>query len=173
MLPGALIQDRERLQRFTREARALASLSSAHVAGIYDLHQVGDRHFIAMELVPGANLSDVVRRGPMEVREALDVCRQIADGLEAAHEAGVVHRGPEAGQRAGDPRGERVKILDFGLAKLMRERPGASDPSDTLSTSEGAVLGTPAYMSPRAGERAAPPTVARTSGPSAACSSSA
>ncbi|MHC5211783.1 MAG: protein kinase domain-containing protein [Planctomycetota bacterium] len=159
VLPDELAGDAERLRRFEREAKTLASLNNPHVAGIHGIDQVGDTCFIAMELVPGEDLAARLVQGPLDVREALDVCRQLAEGLEAAHEAGVVHRDLKPANVKVTPDGV-VKILDFGLAKPLR--PGDAGASGTtaapgtttaqsdsfLMTEEGVVLGTPTYMSP-------------------------
>ena len=92
VLPDELADDEERLRRFEREAKTLASLNHTHIAGIHGIDQVDDTCFLAMELVPGEDLAAKLERGPIPVEEGLDVCCQIAVGLEAAHEAGVVHR---------------------------------------------------------------------------------
>jgi len=152
VLPEELAGDEERLRRFEREARTLASLNHPNVAGIHGIDQVGDTCFIAMELVPGEDLAVRLARGPLPVDEAVDVCRQIAEGLEAAHEAGVVHRDLKPANVRLTFEGI-VKILDFGLAKPIHPRaaregttPAESD--SFLVTEEGLVLGTPTYMSP-------------------------
>jgi len=92
VLPEELADDEERLRRFEREAKTLASLNHPNIAGIHGIDQVGDTCFIAMELVPGVDLSQRLERGALPLEEALEVCHQIAEGLEVAHEAGVVHR---------------------------------------------------------------------------------
>ena len=152
VLPEHFADDEERLRRFEREAKTLASLSHPNVAGIHGIDQVGDTCFLAMELVPGEDLATRLARGRLPVDEALDVCRQIAEGLEAAHEAGVVHRDLKPANVRVTPEGV-VKILDFGLAKPIR--PKAREDGTTtaesdsfLVTEEGLVLGTPTYMSP-------------------------
>jgi hypothetical protein len=152
VLPADLADDSDRLRRFEREAKTLASLNHPNVAGIHGIDQVGDTCFLAMELVPGEDLAARLLAGPLRVDEAVDVCRQIAEGLEAAHEAGVVHRDLKPANVRLTPEGA-VKILDFGLAKPLV--PGAGkDTSSTaqsdsfLMTEEGVVLGTPTYMSP-------------------------
>ena len=152
VLPEELADDEERLRRFEREAKTLASLNHPNVAGIHGIDQVQDTCFLAMELVPGADLEERLRSGALPVAEALDVCRQIAGGLEAAHEAGVVHRDLKPANVRITPEGV-VKILDFGLAKPVGPNaPGSgtsSAQSDSfLATAEGMILGTPTYMSP-------------------------
>jgi len=152
VLPADVAADADRLRRFEREARALASLSHPHVAQVYGIDAVGGTAFMAMELVPGENLAARLARGALPLDEALDVCRQIAEGLEAAHEAGVVHRDlkPANVQLTRDG---HVKLLDFGLAKAVGPQPDSGEVSraetdSALLTEEGRVLGTPVYMSP-------------------------
>jgi Tol biopolymer transport system component len=152
LLPEELAGDVERLQRFEREAKTLASLSHTNFAHVYGVDQVGDHCFIAMELVHGEELAERIERGKLPVRDALVVARQLAEALEVAHEAGVVHRDLKPGNVRITPEGV-VKVLDFGLAKPMvpgGEGSGAgSAQSDSfLATRDGVVLGTPIYMSP-------------------------
>ena len=147
VLPEAFASDADRLRRFEREAKTLASLNHPNVAQIFGVDQVGATCFLVLELVPGESLAERLRRGSLPVDEALDVARQVADGLEAAHEAGVIHRDLKPANIVVTPDG-RVKLLDFGLAKPAR----ADDPSSTtdsvLSTEAGRLLGTPTYMAP-------------------------
>ena len=152
VLPAELAQDEDRLRRFEREARTLASLNHPHVAGIHGVDQEGDVCFLALELVPGEDLATRLARGALPIDEAIHYGRQIAEGLEAAHEAGVVHRDLKPANVRVTPEGV-VKILDFGLAKPIR--PKATEEGTTtaesdsfLLTEEGVVLGTPTYMSP-------------------------
>jgi len=153
VLPDELADDDERLRRFEREAKTLAALNHPNVAHLYGIDQVGDVCFIVMELVSGEDLATRLARGRMPLAEALDVCRQIAEGLEAAHEAGVVHRDLKPANVRLTPEGV-VKLLDFGLAKPIgpRARSGSGTTSaqadSFLVTEEGLVLGTPTYMSP-------------------------
>ena len=152
VLPEELADDDERLRRFEREAKTLASLNHPNVAGIHGVDQEADVCFLALELVPGEDLAMRLERGRLPLDEALDVCRQIAEGLEAAHEAGVVHRDLKPANVRVTPSGE-VKVLDFGLAKpiqLKASKDGTttSESDSFLVTSEGMVLGTPTYMSP-------------------------
>ncbi len=152
VLPAEMADDDERLRRFEREAKTLASLNHSNVAGIHGVDQEGDVIFLALELVPGEDLETRLKRGALPIGEALDACRQIAEGLEAAHEAGVVHRDLKPANVRVTHDGI-VKILDFGLAKPIRPkatRDGTtSAESDSfLLTEEGLVLGTPTYMSP-------------------------
>ncbi|MHC5211672.1 MAG: protein kinase domain-containing protein [Planctomycetota bacterium] len=155
VLPDELASDEQRLRRFEREARTLASLSHANLAHVYGIDQVGDTCFIAMELVPGEDLAARLARGPLSLADTLDVCHQVAEGLEAAHEAGVVHRDLKPANVCVTPDG-KVKLLDFGLAKAAvagsGSGSGASDAASVLetalSTEPGRVVGTPTYMAP-------------------------
>src|SRR5712692_9135541 len=113
VLPDLFARDPERLARFEREAHVLASLNHPNIAAIYGLEESAGVHFLVLELVPGENLA-----GPLEVQETLDVCRQIAEALETAHEKGIVHRDLKPANIKITPEG-KVKILDFGLAKAL------------------------------------------------------
>jgi serine/threonine-protein kinase len=153
-LPPAFAQDAERLARFEREARLLASLNHPNVAGIHGLEDVAGTRYLVLEFVDGETLADRIARGALPVDEAVEVCRQVAAGVEAAHEAGVVHRDLKPGNIMLKADGS-VKVLDFGLAKTGgSDRPGsdadmAQSPTMTFqATSAGVVLGTAAYMSP-------------------------
>src|SRR5579864_7669447 len=150
ILPEAFANDAERLTRFEREAKVLASLNHPHIAQIYG---VEDRALV-MELVEGENL-----RGPLPVEKALKYARQIAEALEAAHEKGIVHRDLKPANVRVTPAGV-VKVLDFGLAKAADERSATGDASavETLSlpvTHAGVMMGTAAYMSPEQAQGAA------------------
>jgi Tol biopolymer transport system component len=152
VLSQELASDEERLVRFEREAKLLASLNHPNIGAIYGVDQVEDVCFLALELVPGEDLAQRLANGPLPVKEALDVCRQIAEGLEAAHESGVVHRDLKPANVCITPDGA-VKLLDFGLAKPIQPQTSkegrSSSPSDSfVVTSEGMILGTPTYMSP-------------------------
>ena len=154
-LPAAFAQDPERLARFEREAKLLASLSHPNIAGIHGLQEVAGARYLVLEFVEGETLAAHIARGPLPVREAIEICGQIAAGVEAAHERGVVHRDLKPGNIMLTPSGA-VKVLDFGLAKANGPGLRDSDPdlsaSPTLTlaaaTSAGVVLGTAAYMSP-------------------------
>lgn len=115
ILPEELADDVERLHRFEREAKTLASLNHPNVAGIHGVDQDGDVCFLALELVPGEDLAARLKRGALSIDEAIDVCRQIAEGLESAHDAGVIHRDLKPANVRITPEGV-VKVLDFGLA---------------------------------------------------------
>jgi len=152
VLPEAFVVDADRVARFTREARVLASLNHPHIAALHGMEQSGERHFLVMELVEGETLADRLQRGPMPVQEALTVARQIADALEAAHEKGVIHRDLKPANVKITPE-DQVKVLDFGLAKAMDSEPGAASIANSptlsrLATEAGIILGTAAYMSP-------------------------
>ena len=152
VLPDAFGTDPERLARFEREARLLASLSHPNIAVLHGLESDGARRFIAMEFVDGASLAERLRAGALPVDEALDVARQVASALEAAHEGGVVHRDLKPGNVMLTPAGV-AKVLDFGLAKGASGSPSDTglslSPTLTFATAtSGVILGTAAYMSP-------------------------
>ena len=145
VLPAEFADDEERLRRFEREAKTLASLNHPGIAQIFGIDQIDDTCFLVLELVPGETLEERLRRGPLALEEAVEVCSQIAEGLEAAHEAGVIHRDLKPANVRITPEG-RVKLLDFGLAKPIRDAKTATDSG--LSTEAGRLLGTPTYMAP-------------------------
>jgi len=157
VLPDAFAQDAERLARFQREAKSLASLNHPNIAAIHSVHEAHGMRFLAMELVPGEDLSQRIARGAVPVDEAIGIARQIATALEAAHDGGIVHRDLKPANVKLAPDG-RVKVLDFGLAKaiapggaLSGTQPAAPSLSPTVSslgTVAGVILGTVAYMSP-------------------------
>jgi serine/threonine protein kinase/Tol biopolymer transport system component len=144
--------DEERVGRFEREAKMLAALNHPRIASLFGMEHVDGQHFLVMELVEGETLADRLRRGPMQVEDALPIAAQIAEGLEAAHDKGVVHRDLKPANVKITPDGQ-VKVLDFGLAKVMENEPASANAvnSPTLSmmaTQAGLILGTAAYMSP-------------------------
>ena len=116
VLPQAFALDKERLARFEREARLLASLSHPNIATIHGLEKSDDQQFLIMELVEGITLAEQLKSGPLPVDETLELCKQIAEGLESAHEKGIIHRDLKPSNVKVTPEG-KVKILDFGLAK--------------------------------------------------------
>ncbi|MFT5051253.1 MAG: serine/threonine protein kinase [Chlamydiales bacterium] len=148
VLPAHFAEDEERLKRFEREAKSIASLNHPNVAQIYSVDQIEDTCFLVLELVPGETLEDRIARGALPIDEAVDICRQIAEGLEAAHDAGVIHRDLKPANVRITPDG-KVKVLDFGLAKPtgFGSEDGSSKDS-VLATEEGRLLGTPIYMAP-------------------------
>jgi len=154
VLPEAFASDPERLARFEREARLVASLNHPNIAGIYGLEEDGAHRFLALEYVEGETIADRIARGPIPLDDTLDLCRQVAAALEAAHEGGVVHRDLKPANIKMTPVGD-VKVLDFGLAKGGVG--AATDASIDLShsptmaftaTGVGVIMGTAAYMSP-------------------------
>ena len=153
ILPAELSGDPEREARFHREARALASLQHANVASVYGFEEADGVRFLVMELVSGAELGRRMSDGPISVDETRRIARQIASGLEAAHENGIVHRDLKPANIMETDEGE-VKILDFGLAQAwLGDGSGQSNSttSPTITqamTQVGAILGTAAYMSP-------------------------
>jgi serine/threonine-protein kinase len=142
ILTRAFRDDPERVARFEREARVLASLNHPHIGVVHGLEEVDGLKALVMELVPGENLADRLARGSLPIGEALDVARQVADALEASHAQGIVHRDLKPANIRRRPDGT-VKVLDFGLAKTL-----AAGGDDANITVTGTVGGTPAYMSP-------------------------
>src|SRR3984893_12386457 len=153
VLPEAFAHDPDRLSRFQREAKMLASLNHPNIATIHGLEQSGGTSYLVMELVPGETLAERIKRdGPVPIEEALAIAKQIAEALEAAHEKGIIHRDLKPANVKLTPEG-KVKVLDFGLAKAYAGDAETYDPkhSPTLSaaaTMQGMILGTAAYMSP-------------------------
>src|SRR5262245_60059661 len=167
ILPEMFAQDPERVARFEREARLLASLNHVNIAALYGLEQADGRHFLVMELVEGRTLAERIASGPIPVEEALKIALQITEALEAAHDKGVIHRDLKPANVKITP-DSRVKVLDFGLAKAMsganaspagRSHQGMDvAPTETdrmnsptlsvVATNAGVILGTAGYMSP-------------------------
>ena len=152
VLPEALSQDKERLARFEREAKLLASLNHPGIATLYGLEEDAGKPFLVMELVEGETLAEQIARGPISVDEALPLFIQIAEGLEAAHEKGIIHRDLKPANIKITP-DNNVKILDFGLAKAFLPEDDVSaetsqSPTLTRGTALGAIMGTASYMSP-------------------------
>lgn len=151
VLPASFAKDQSAVERFHREARACAALDHPNIVRAHDVDQDGKMHFLVIEYVEGASLHDIIRdEGPMDIRKAADCIRQAALGLQHAHESGLVHRDIKPanlmvtrGPAGAADRPATVKILDFGLARLVSElRPGG-----TL-TEDGSVMGTADYMAP-------------------------
>jgi eukaryotic-like serine/threonine-protein kinase len=152
VLPEAFARDAERMARFQREAKVLASLNHPNIATIHGLDESGSTHALVMELVEGPTLADRIRSGPIPISEALPIAKQICEALEYAHERGIVHRDlkPANIKVTAD---DTVKILDFGLAKALEGDAASIDISTSptisrMATQQGVLLGTAAYMSP-------------------------
>ncbi|MCK4787151.1 MAG: protein kinase [Desulfobacteraceae bacterium] len=142
-LPPNLTTDKESIQRFQREAKAAAALNHPNIVTIYEIGEFEQKTFIAMEYVEGSTLKDKIASGPLPLAETLEITAQICEGLSKAHEAGIVHRDIKP-QNILIDKDNRVKILDFGLAKL---RVGANGYSPS-TTKIGTTMGTINYMSP-------------------------
>jgi serine/threonine protein kinase len=160
VLPDAFATDPERLARFEREAKTLASLNHPNIATIHGIEESGGVRGLVMELVDGETLADRISRGAIPVDEALAIAKQIAEALEAAHEQGIIHRDLKPANIKVRDDG-MVKVLDFGLAKLAESAgsgqqaagslPVTMSPTITspaLMTGVGVLLGTAAYMAP-------------------------
>jgi serine/threonine-protein kinase len=158
VLPEGLAADPERVSRFDREAKVVASLNHPNIAAVHSVHEHGGLRFISMELVPGEDLAAVLKRGRMSRDDVLRIAVQVARALEAAHARGVVHRDLKPANIQIDPEGN-AKVLDFGLAKAFAPSGQASDGEGAVShslsptvtsagTVAGMILGTADYMSP-------------------------
>ena len=151
VLPASFANDRDRLDRFQREAEVLASLNHPNIAQIYGLEKTDGQTVIVMELVDGPTLAERIAQGPLAPDEALAIARQVADALEAAHERQVVHRDLKPANVKLRPDGT-IKILDFGIAKTVEAQAISGGRSPAMATpavtETGIILGTAAYMSP-------------------------
>ena len=153
LLAPQLVQDAERRKRFFQEARAAARITHPAIAQIYDVDEVEGTIFIAMELVEGSTVRDLIRRRELDLLGSMDIAIQVAEGLARAHEAGIVHRDIKPANVI-VTRDGHAKILDFGLAKLVDPgQPGGGDAglsmlSTVTQTQIGTLMGTAAYMSP-------------------------
>jgi serine/threonine protein kinase len=152
VLPEEFAMDHDRVARFQREAKLLASLNHPNIAAIHGLEESEGTHFLVMELIEGQTLKDRIKTGPIPVEEALKLALQMAEALEAAHEKGVIHRDLKPANIKVTPDG-KVKILDFGLAKAYVGDQENISPMDSptisaAATQQGVILGTAAYMSP-------------------------
>jgi len=152
VLPDRFAREADRMERFGREAKVLASLNHPNIATIHGLEDSGTTRALVMELVEGPTLADRINVGPIPMEEALRIAKQIAEALEYAHEHGIVHRDlkPANIKVAAD---DTVKILDFGLAKALEGDAASIDISASptitrMATQQGVLLGTAAYMSP-------------------------
>jgi len=150
ILPEEMAKRPERMARFEREAKLLAALDHPHIAAIHGLHEEDGQHFLVMELVEGQTLADRLRRGPLPVREALDLGRQIAEALEAGHEKGIIHRDLKPSNVMLTSKG-KAKVVDFGLGRLLEQEAflsGTETETTPDETGAGVVVGTAPYMSP-------------------------
>ena len=155
VLPESFAQNKERLARFEREAKTLASLNHPNIASIYGLEQTGNSQALILELVEGEDLSERLNRAPMTVDEVMAICFQVAEALDAAHEKSIIHRDLKPANIKISCN-EKVKVLDFGLAKALSDEADTSgiqylEESPTITdafTQPGTILGTAAYMSP-------------------------
>ena len=151
VLPDVFVADPDRLARFEREAKVLASLNHPNIAAIYGLEESDGIRALVLELVEGPTLADRIKQGPIPLDEALPIAKQIAEALEVAHEQGVIHRDLKPANVKVKDDGT-VKVLDFGLAKALDPNP-TGDPSQSptltaAATQMGVIMGTAAYMSP-------------------------
>jgi len=149
VLPASFTTDPDRLRRFEQEARAVAALNHPNIVSIHDVGNVDGVHFIVSELLEGETLRQRITAAGIPARKAIDLALQLANGLAAAHEQGIVHRDLKP-ENIFITRSGRLKILDFGLAKLRRPREMAEtiDGASVAHTTIGQVLGTAGYMSP-------------------------
>src|ERR1700693_164227 len=152
ILPDKYSCDAQRMARFDREAKVLASLNHPNIASLYGLEESNGVRALVMELVDGPTLADHIKQGPLPLEETLSNAKQIAEALEYAHERNIIHRDLKPSNVKITPNGT-VKVLDFGLAKALEDDFSATDisTSPTLShaaTKAGILLGTAAYMSP-------------------------
>jgi serine/threonine protein kinase len=150
--PSSAALDPDRLARFDREARLLASLNHPHIATLHGIEDRDGVRALVLELVEGDTLAEMIARGPVPVREALRLAGQVADALDAAHAKGVIHRDLKPANIKVTPE-RQVKVLDFGLAKAFAPSELDADDSQISTvthdeTREGLVIGTAAYMSP-------------------------
>jgi len=145
MLPTDLSQEEERLERFKREAKATSALNHPNILTVYDIGEQDGRPFIVEELLDGEELRDRLNEGPIPIRKVIDYAQQIVSGLSAAHEKGIVHRDLKP-ENLFVTRSERVKILDFGLAKLREQSSvgshGHEEATKKAITNPGIVMGT-------------------------------
>jgi serine/threonine protein kinase/Flp pilus assembly protein TadD len=152
VLPADVVDDKQRMQRFIREAKTASALNHPNILTIHEIGHADSTHFIATEFIEGETLRQHIRGARMKLSEVLTVSIQIADALAAAHEAGIIHRDIKPENIMLRQRDAYVKVLDFGLAKLIEQQPVAVDteaPTKTLfKTDAGVVMGTVIYMSP-------------------------
>jgi Tol biopolymer transport system component len=149
LLPKDFAHDAERVARFTREARLLASLSHPNIAAIYGIEEHEGEIALVLELVEGPTLADQLASGALSLASTLSLAQQVAEAIEAAHARGVIHRDLKPSNLKITPDG-KVKVLDFGIAKALADdsAPGSPGSESALTTRSGVVIGTPGYMSP-------------------------
>jgi serine/threonine-protein kinase len=152
ILPEQFASDSQRMGRFQREAEVLASLDHPNIGQIYGIEEAGQTKALVLQLIEGPTLAERIAQGPIPVEDALKIALQMAEGLEAAHEKGVIHRDLKPANIKITPEGQ-VKILDFGLAKALEWETPVADLSQSptltqAATQQGVILGTAAYMSP-------------------------
>ncbi len=149
LLPAEVAGDRERLTRFDREAQILASLNHPNISAIHGVEDTTQGPALVLELVEGPTLKDRLAGKPLSLNDTLQFARQIADALETAHEQGVIHRDLKPANIKVRPDGT-IKVLDFGIAKMLAplDRVDADDQPTVSATMQGALIGTPSYMSP-------------------------
>jgi serine/threonine protein kinase len=151
ILPAEVAANRDRMRRFVQEAKAASALNHPNIITIYEIDESGATHFIATEFIEGETLRDRLRHSPPDLPQALDLANQVAAALAAAHKAGIIHRDikPENIVVGSD---DHVKVIDFGLAKLVQPRASEFDSSTPTAlqnkTESGTIMGTLAYMSP-------------------------
>ena len=151
ILPVEVAGDRDRMRRFVQEAKAASALNHPNIITIYEIEEIDSIHFISTEFIDGQTLRERIRKAPLKLHDVLDIFAQIASALSAAHAAGIVHRDIKTDNIMLRPDGV-VKVLDFGLAKLIERPPDSIDteaPTYTaVKTEAGIVMGTLMYMSP-------------------------
>ena len=146
ILPAGVAGDRKRLNRFLQEARLAANLNHPHICTIYEIDATGDTPFLAMELVEGETLAEKIRASSLDLHEILDITSQIADALTEAHSSNIIHRDIKSSNVIINRRGQ-VKVLDFGLAKIISEEVSEQEVT-RAKTEDGMLVGTVQYMSP-------------------------
>jgi serine/threonine protein kinase len=150
VLPAEVAENPERLERFQREARTIASLNHPNIVTLYSVEEAEGIHFLAMELVAGKTLDALTPPDGLSLDRFFELATPIADALATAHSRGIVHRDLKPGNVMVTDEGDRVKVLDFGLAKLTEAdlADGLSELPTEALTQEGLIVGTPHYMSP-------------------------
>jgi eukaryotic-like serine/threonine-protein kinase len=147
VLPSFVSQDPDRLRRFEQEAQSAATLNHPNILAVHRFGTFEGAPYLVSELLEGETLRQQQERGPLPVRKVIDYGAQIAHGLAAAHDKGIVHRDLKPENLFVTKNG-RIKILDFGLAKLIQSQPDPDGPTQTRGTDPGMVVGTVGYMSP-------------------------